>query len=347
MGRLRADLTTRLRSFELSVRLDVGAETLALVGPSGAGKTTVLSAIAGLATPGDGRIALGEQVWFDARAGVRLPPERRSVGMVFQDYALFPHLSVRENVAFGGTARVDALLERMRIADLAGERPGSLSGGERQRVALARALAREPGVLLLDEPLAALDAHTRATVRAELQDVLAELRLPVIVVTHDFRDAAALADRAAVIVDGRVRQEGTVGALVEAPADAFVAAFTGASLLAGTATADGGGAVVRLDGGGEVRLAAPADGPVGIAVHPWEVELLRGDPGPAGPGRVVLERVVTAVAPDEGRTRVRLGDLVADAPATAVPAPGERVWAVFAVEHARLVADAGAARRPT
>ncbi len=214
--------------------------------------------------------------------------------------------------------------------------------------------SRSPGrsrasraVLLLDEPLAALDAHTRATVRAELQDVLAELRLPVIVVTHDFRDAAALADRAAVIVGGRVRQQGTVGALVAAPADAFVAAFTGASLLAGTATADGSGAVVTLEGGGEVRLAVPADGAVGIAVYPWEVELLHADPGPAGPDRVVLERVVTAVAPDEGRTRVRLGDLVADAPAGSAPVAGERVWPVFAREHARLVPRSEATARPT
>ena len=169
----------------------------------------------------------------------------------------------------------------------------------------------------------------------------------MIVVTHDFRDAAALADRAAVIVDGRVRQEGTVGALVAAPADAFVAAFTGASVLAGTATADAdGGAVVTLDGGGEVRLAVPADGPVGIAVHPWEVELLRADPRPAGPDRVVLERVVTAVAPDEGRTRVRLGDLVADVPAGSAPSAGERVWAVVARDHARLVPGPEPAAHP-
>lgn len=341
MDRLSADVTTRLRSFELSVRLDVGGETLALVGPSGAGKSTVLRAIAGLLRPHAGRVALGEAVWFDAAARVNLPPEQRSVGMVFQDYALFPHLTVRENVAFGGTARVDRLLERLRIGSLAQERPGSLSGGERQRVALARALARDPSVLLLDEPLAALDAHTRAAVRAELQELLAELDLPAIVVTHDFRDAAALADRAAVIVDGRLRQSGTIAELVAAPADAFVAAFTGANLLRGTATPDGGGARVTLDGGGAVRVATQAGGRVGIAVYPWEIELHERAPAD---GRVALERVVGAVTQDEGRMRVRLGELVADAVPGTQPAAGDRRWAVFAAEHARVVphADPGA-----
>ena len=234
---------------------------------------------------------------------------------------------------------MDGLLDRLRIRPLADVRPGGLSGGERQRVALARALARDPGVLLLDEPLAALDAHTRTAVRAELQDLLAELALPAVVVTHDFRDAAALADRAAVIVDGRLRQEGTIAELIAAPADAFVAAFTGAAVLGGTATPGGRGAVVALDGGGSAPVAQPASGRVGLAVYPWEVELLGADPGPAAPGRVVLERVVTAVAPDEGRLRVRLGELVADAPERAPLRPGDRVWATFAVEHARVVPE--------
>ena len=316
MDRLLADVTTGLRSFELSVRLDVGCETLALVGPSGAGKSTVLRAIAGITSPDAGRITLGDVVWFDAAAGVRLPPERRSVGMVFQDYALFPHLSVRDNVAFGAAASVDDLLERMRIAPLADARPGTLSGGERQRVALARALARAPRVLLLDEPLAALDAHTRTAVRAELQDLLAALALPSIVVTHDFGDAAALADRAAVIVDGRLRQQGTIAELVAAPADAFVAAFTGANLLTGV-----------------------VPGGTAIAVYPWEIELLRGDPRPVAPGRVVLERVVQAVTRDGGRARVRLEDLVADVAPQSAPAVGDRVWATFAAEHARPVPE--------
>lgn len=343
MDRLDAEISARLRSYDLSVRLDAGRETVALVGPSGSGKTTVLRAIAGLRHPDGGRITLGDEVWFDAAARTRLPPERRSAGFVFQEYALFPHLSVRENVAFGGTGPVDPLLERLRIARLADERPGVLSGGERQRVALARALAREPRVLLLDEPLAALDAHTRAAVRAELQDLLGELALPTLLVTHDFRDAAALADRAAVIVDGRVRQSGTIAELVAAPADAFVAAFTGANVLAGCATVgDGDGATVTLDGGGELRVREPASGRVGIAVYPWEIELLARAPGPAGDDRVVLERVVTTVTPDEGRVRVRLGDVIVDAAPGSAPAPGERRWAVFAAAHARILSASDA-----
>ena len=189
--------------------------------------------------------------WLDTGAGIDLPPERRSVGLVFQEYALFPHLDVRRNVAFGGRERVDELLERFRISHLAGARPGELSGGERQRVALARALARDPAVLLLDEPLSALDAHTRGVVRSELAELLAELRLPTLLVTHDFEDAAALADRVGVIVDGRILQLGGAAELLAAPADAFVASFTGANLLHGTARpgADGLTEVV-LDAGG-------------------------------------------------------------------------------------------------
>jgi ABC-type sulfate/molybdate transport systems ATPase subunit len=147
---LNLHLDHSLRSFRLSLDLELGRETLALVGPSGAGKSSVLRSIAGLLRPERGRVALGAEAWLDTAAGIDLPPERRSVGLVFQEYALFPHLDVRRNVAFGGRGRVDELLERFRISHLAGARPGDLSGGERQRVALARALARDPAVLLLD-----------------------------------------------------------------------------------------------------------------------------------------------------------------------------------------------------
>lgn len=233
MARLTVDIDVALRSFTLSVALTVGRETLALVGPSGAGKTTVLRAIAGLLRPDRGRIALGDEAWFDSEQKVRLMPEERSVGLVFQEYALFPHLSVRDNIAFAerrrkrrAAERTDELLERFRISHLAKARPGDLSGGERQRVALARALARDPGVLLLDEPLSALDAHTRATVRAELRELLAELALPAILITHDFQDATTLASRAGVIAEGQLRQLGSITELAEQPADEFVAALT-------------------------------------------------------------------------------------------------------------------------
>jgi len=275
-------------------------------------------------------------VWFDADRKVDVPPERRSVGLVFQEYALFPHMTVRANVAFGGEGRVDELLERLRISHLAGERPGGLSGGERQRIALARALARDPDVLLLDEPLSALDAHTRATVRAELQDVLGELALPALIVTHDFRDAAALADRIGVIVDGQLRQEGTAADLVAHPADAFVAAFTGGNLLPGRGD---GGAAVMLDAGGVVRAAGPApNGRVGVAVYPWEVAIALQAPAD---GINALPGVVHGLAPEGGRVRLRVGEVVVERPNDEIERlriqPGMHAWATFPPGAVRLV----------
>jgi ABC-type sulfate/molybdate transport systems ATPase subunit len=224
---LELDLTVPRRDFAVELALSVAAGVTALAGPSGSGKSTVLRAVAGLERPSAGRIACGPTAWFDAAAGVDLPPERRSVGWVPQDHGLFPHLTVAGNVAFGRPgADPREPLERLGIAHLAGERPARLSGGERQRVALARALAREPDVLLLDEPLAALDAHTRRAVRDEVAATLADLAIPTLLVTHDFADAAALATRVVVLVDGGVRQDGTPDELAAAPADAFVAAFT-------------------------------------------------------------------------------------------------------------------------
>ena len=164
-----------------------------------------------------GQIALGDDVWLDSGRKVFRKPDERRVGLVFQEYALFPHLTVRQNVAYAGKDRADEFLERFRISHLGDARPGALSGGERQRVALARALARRPGAILLDEPLSALDAHTKGTVRAELQELLVELALPTILVTHDFEDAAALATHIGVLADGRLRQFGTSSELVERP----------------------------------------------------------------------------------------------------------------------------------
>ncbi len=279
-------------------------------------------------------------MWFDARSGVDRAPDERSTGFVFQEYALFPHLSVRANVAFGGAARAPDLLERFGIAQLAEARPGDLSGGERQRVALARALARDPAVLLLDEPLSALDANTRRDVRDELRAILSELALPTIVVTHDFRDAAALADRIGVVVDGALRQLGTVADLVERPADAFVVGFTGANLLTGTATErPGGGSEIVLDDGAVIRAGAPAHGRVGVAISPWEIDLAL--PGDAD-GRNAVPGVVATITPDGARSHVRVGPLVAEVASGAVTRlglrPGMEVLATFGAEQARVVA---------
>jgi ABC-type sulfate/molybdate transport systems ATPase subunit len=353
---LELDIAVALRSYELDVRLSVGAETVALVGPSGAGKSTVLRAIAGLRAPDRGRIALGHDVWFDRSARVDRPPDARSVGLVFQEYALFPHMTVRRNVAFGAgaggragaaAARVDELLERLGIAHLAAERPGHISGGERQRVALARALARDPGVLLLDEPLSALDAHTRASVRAHLQDLLGQLRLPTIVVTHDFRDATALADRIGVIVDGRLRQIATADELVRHPRDAFVASFTGGNVLAGQARPlPAGGAEVRLDSGTTVRSADAGEGRVGVAVYPWELAVAVQPP--AANGLNAIGGPIAGLHPEGDRVRLRVGELVAECAATEVDRlgleRGQQVYLLFEAASARIVEPG---RRPT
>jgi molybdate transport system ATP-binding protein len=327
---LELDLTDPLRTFELRCRLTVAAETVALVGPSGAGKTTILRAVAGLRRPARGRIALGDDVWLDTERGIDRPPDRRSVGLVFQEYALFPHMTVRANVAFGGAAKIDELLERLRIAHLAGERPTRLSGGERQRVAVARALARDPAVLLLDEPLSALDAHTRAAIRDELADVLAGLNIPTLIVTHDFLDASTLADRIGVIVDGRLHQTGRPEELTARPADAFVASLTGGNLLHGNAD----GTTVVLDDGTTIRTLEPANGRVGIAVYPWEIAVTATPPDDDAN---VVSGPLGTVTHDRGRLRVRVGPLLAEVGTLDGLEPGTLAHASFAPASTRVV----------
>ena len=263
------------------------------------------------------------------------------MGLVFQEYALFPHLTVRANVAFGGAARADELLQRFGIGRLADVRPPNLSGGERQRVALARALARDPSVLLLDEPLSALDAHTRAVVRGELQDLLGELGLPSLLVTHDFGDAAALADRIGVVIEGRLRQLGSAHELIEHPADAFVVSLTGGNLLTGTARSlHGGGSEVALDAGWVVCSDERADGRVSVAVYPWEITVRPGNGADGAPNALVAP--IASLTPVGGRVRVRLGPLTAECASEDVERAGLRrgdpATASFAPAHARLIA---------
>jgi molybdate transport system ATP-binding protein len=313
---------------------------VALAGPSGAGKTTVLRAVAGLFRPERGLVALGGDVWLDTGRGVCLAPEERAVGLVFQDYALFPHLTVAQNVGFGGRGRVGDLLERFGIAHLARARPLELSGGERQRVALARALAREPKVLLLDEPTAALDAHTRAAVRLELRDLLHEIAIPTLLVTHDFEDAAALATRVGVLVEGRLVQIGPATELVATPADPFVASFTGGNLLPGTARRGSEGLTeVALDEGGLLFSTDAIAGRVGAVVHPWEVAVARQAPADSALNHVTAP--IAALVPTGNRVRVRIGPLTAELTAASVERlalrPGEIVVATFKATATRLV----------
>jgi molybdenum ABC transporter ATP-binding protein len=329
-----------LRAFDVGLTLEVEG-TVALVGPSGAGKTTVLRAVAGLVRPESGRIAAGGEAWFDALQAIDLEPDQRRAGLVFQDYALFPHLSVQRNVEYGGKARAGELLERFGIAHLAKERPARLSGGERQRVAVARALARDPAVLLLDEPLSALDAHTKASVRAELHDLLAELDIPVLLVTHDFEDAAALAARIGVLVDGELRQLGTAAELVAAPADAFVASFTGANLLHGQAEPAGANTRVRLAGGGAIVTTEPAHGEVVVAVYPWDITVAATAPDDSALN--VIEAPIRNVTELGNRVRITIGPVTAEVTAESRERlrlePGRQAFATFKATGTRVVSS--------
>lgn len=212
---LQADVGDRHRQFQLQMAFTTDAPVVALFGPSGAGKSLTLQAIAGLLRPRAGHVRVAGRTLFDSHAGINLPPERRHVGCVFQHYALFPHLNVRQNVGFGlgswrhrpGRAlreRVDALLEAFGLMALAASRPDTLSGGQKQRVALARALACEPELLLLDEPFSALNPQLRAQLRAELRDCVQRWRVPALLITHDVDDVLALANQACCVDGGRV-----------------------------------------------------------------------------------------------------------------------------------------------
>ena len=342
MAALSADFALPLRTFALELSLVV-ERTVALVGPSGAGKTSALHVVAGLVQPSRGRVALDGEVWLDTAQGVRRLPEERSVGLVFQEYALFPHLSVRRNVAYAGRGRADELLERFRLSHLADARPGELSGGERQRVALARALAREPAVLLLDEPLAALDAHTRAEVRGELSELLGGLDLPTLLVTHDYEDAAALADEVGVVVEGSLRQLAPPAELVARPRDAFVASLTGANLLHGNATAARELTEVVLTSGERLFSTDTARGEVGVVVYPWEVAIARE---PAHDSALnVVRGEVGSVVELGNRVRVRVGPVTAEVTAASAArlelARGGVAYATFKATGTRLVPLAG------
>jgi molybdate transport system ATP-binding protein len=300
----------------------------------------VLRAIAGLVRPASGRIALGDDVWFDSARKLFRKPDERRVGLLFQDYALFPHLSVRKNVEYARRHAADAYLEKFHLTHLADARPTELSGGERQRVALARALARDPDVLLLDEPLSALDAHTKSSVRTELQELLRELSLPTLLVTHDFEDAASLAERVGVIVEGSLRQVASPQELVSRPHDAFVASFTGANLLHGQARRlDDGLTCIRLDTGELVYSTDIAEGAVGVVVYPWDIAVGRLHVEDSALN--VIHGEVRSLVEIGNRVRVGIGGITAEVTATSAArlelARGGTAFASFKATGTRLV----------
>ena len=330
-------------------------ECLAIAGPSGAGKSTVLRMLAGLQRPGAGLVKLGARVLFGGASGIDLPPEERRCGMVFQEYALFEHQRAWQNVAFGlrDVRRRDlrdraiAVLDRFGLGSLADAPVTTLSGGERQRVALARAVASEPELLLLDEPLAALDVRTRARAAHEISALVAELDVPAVLVTHQFLEAALLASFIAVIDGGAIRQRGTASELTAEPATAFVADFTGANVLSGFARAGSDGlTVVELNGGGTLVSVDHAEGDVAVSVPPWEVGLRRaGVEAPKESTRNLLSGTVTSVTPAGNRLRVGVAlpqplivEVTQPAMRELAVTEGSEVSAVFKASATRLYA---------
>jgi molybdate transport system ATP-binding protein len=336
---LAADFVVQRGSLRLDVDFAVEpGRVLVLLGPNGAGKSTVLRVLAGLLRPDAGRVSLGELVLDDVPSGRHVPPYVRPVGMVFQDYLLFPHLSTMDNIAFGlrsrGVAKAQARttarewLSRVGLTEYAKAKPGSLSGGQSQRVALARALIGSPHLLLLDEPLAALDARTKLEVRADLRRHLAEYAGAAVVVSHDPIDAMALADEVAVLERGRVVQSGPPAEVARRPRTDYVARLIGLTLLAGT----GDGTQVRLESGVAVAVAEPAHGSVYVAIRPESVAIYPTQPH-GSPRNVWPARVATAT-PHGSAVRCDLTGpvpLTADLTATAFAelglAPGSDIWA--------------------
>ena len=298
--RLEVALSLQVPGFDLDVSWSAGGGVAVLFGPSGAGKTLTLQCLAGLIPPNAGRIVVDGHVLFDSASGVNVPAQARRVGYVFQGYALFPHLSVAENVGFGlrdrpraeRAARTAEVLERLGLADLAARRPRELSGGQRQRVALGRALAIDPALLLPDEPLSALDAPLRRALRDELRALLTDLGTAAVLVTHDFTEAYRLGDRIVVYDAGRVVQSAPRSELLWQPASESVARIMGIrNVLRGTvvkATPDRiqfrwrGQLLEAVNSPSRSYLPA-AERPIAFFIRPEYVRLIRKDRGPADP----------------------------------------------------------------
>ena len=361
MLELRA--ASRLGSFTFEAELSLGERSvLVLVGESGSGKSTLLKLLAGLLRADSGRIAMEGETWFDTDTGAWRPAHERAVGYVSQDYALFPHLSVAGNVTFGLRAqgierperrrRVGAALERLGITALAQRRPHQLSGGQQQRVAIARAIVLEPRLLLLDEPLSALDASSRRAIRGELRRLLAELACTTVYVTHSPAEALAFGETITVLEAGRVSQTGSRDDLMRRPHSRYVAEFLGVNLFRGwrapsAPVPPAGAARIALPEGELVLGDGLYDGDTSAIVHPREIVLARERP--AGTARNVFEGAIDEIVPeppDGHLMRVVLASrppLIAEVTRAAVEAlglaPGTRVHASFKAAGVIVVSD--------
>ncbi|MGW0345388.1 ABC transporter ATP-binding protein [Streptomyces anthocyanicus] len=345
-GGLDARLVVERGGFRLDVALTAApGDVVALLGPNGAGKTTALRALAGLVPLSDGHLRL------DGAELDRTPPESRPVGVVFQDYLLFPHLTALDNVAFGprcrgatkaqARAQAAAWLERLGLAGHAAAKPRRLSGGQAQRVALARALATRPRLLLLDEPLAALDARTRLNVRAQLRRHLADFEAVAVLVTHDPLDAMVLADHLVVVEDGHVVQEGTPSHIARRPRTDYIAHLVGLNLYRGRAE----GHTVRLEGGPAITTTEELTGPAFVAFPPSAVTLHRERPTGSS-ARNVWRCEVAGLETHGDQIRADLtGDLPLAADLTTLAAaeldlhPGATVWAAVKATQTHAYRD--------
>jgi len=350
MASIRLDLSLPLRAFDLELALDAGPETVALVGPSGAGKTSVLRAIAGLARPARGTISCGDEIWFNADRRIDRRPEERSVGFVFQEYALFPHLNVEQNVTFGG-ARADRLLWRLHIEHLAKAKPSELSGGERQRVAIGRALVREPNAYLMDEPISALDARLREEMRVELNRLQRQLKHTFVHVTHDQEEAMAVADRLCIMKGGRIAQIGTPLDVYNAPVDRYVARQLGSppmNFISGHLDGTNGRFTAEnMPLAAAAPAAAGGNGPAWLGIRPEDLAIAHE---PARTGTASVPAAIYEIEPLGAMTivDVKASDHILKAQLPGQPrfSQGEAVQLVFDLAKCHLF-DGSSERRLT
>jgi len=345
IAEIRKNFDDRFR-IDAEIRIAGTAPTVILFGPSGAGKTSVLRCIAGLEPVTSGRILLNGRDWTN------LPPQRRPIGYVFQEYALFPHLTVESNIAYGlrrlppleRKSRVERVASTLRIEDLLGRHPSQLSGGQQQRVALARAIVREPELLLLDEPFAALDMSTRDHVRSEVTRALRGLHIPTILVTHDWTDALAAGDEMIVMSEGRVLQTGSPREILTKPTHRAVAAVVGVETVVGGRVKSRSEGIVVLEAGTAEIFAADCEGEeFHVCIRGEDVTLEKGRADRSS-ARNHLKGVVRNIAPAGILIKVLVDvgfDLVALVTRQAVEdlslAPGADIYAVFKASAVHLI----------